>query len=236
MNHSNDKATGCCDYCKSWAFHGCTKKGNCPCHSPAPRTGKSWHVCEICQFELRPNAPFYGGHQKDCPRADSKVRCTYLYCHGASNGCIPDCSCKKNGHKPHILPDSEDDEIEEIIKGHSKRVGEEFRFNYQIESKWLRMEIRSYGDMREEKALKEQLPRTQKVFDEKKIEWKEEGRREATLEFSKISGGYEAGKRAALDELERRMPLKSDPRDGAYSSGYNNCLKDLRVIIADMRK
>lgn len=201
----NDKAAGCCQLCSdSWNEGGPSDDcATCPCHSPTSRTGKSWPVCEICQFELRPNAPFYGGHQKDCPRADSKVRCTYLYCHGASNGCVPDCSCKKNGHKPHILPDSEDDAIEGIIDSSEDNmpylVGF-YGFKDWLRNKWIE-------------------------------EAKEEGRREATLEFSRVSGGYEAGKRAALDELERRMSSIS------YSSiGAKMLFNSIKNHIEDMRK
>jgi hypothetical protein len=33
--------------------------------------------------------------------SNNQYHCGYMYCHGNSYGCSDDCSCKKNGHKPH---------------------------------------------------------------------------------------------------------------------------------------
>lgn len=190
--------------------------------SLSPKTEKaSWPVCPECQFELRPDAPLYGGHQKDCSKAESKTgkcceKCervatmtigkgkgTFM-AHACSN---PRCDC----HNP------ESKTSDEVVE--SKRRILELAFPA---GKWNKDEIAKEID-----AL---VARVKK--DEMKTWW--DSQWEAGLIRRKKEGALEV-----LRDLEGMIPNliipipKNQPL--AHTQGRNYANNEVRILIASLR-
>lgn len=186
------------------------------CHTKSP-IDSEWKRCSECQFELRPNAPFYGGHQKDCSFALDKPS-TVEVGHADSDDVAEKVIAR--------FDVTEDDAIEEILKEFVNILGDSpIKYAW---ADWLRNALRSYGDMRSRKTD------MCHYCDANEFHWKEEGRREERerLLNQKANQHDQEVRKAVLDELDKKF----NSLLANYSADRPVPPAQVRVIIEDMRK
>lgn len=214
---SNDKAAGCCDLCMNIAIGPpCIFNGECPCHTPAPRTEKKCPIA-ACSHNIN-------GRSLDKPCSiEFKGKCTCgeyspddIVVHRFDGPCYlrpykppTDLEMHLDIEKPATVEvghaDSEDDAIEEIVKEAEDILGDSPIKDAWTD--WLRTALRSYGDKREaagrEEAETENDKNFDTYFDVQLTEAKAEGRAEFARELLEKMPDPDIEREPATDEFDR---------------------------------